>query len=180
MNNDSIVIRPLPPEDVYRIHEIDRAEFIRRNCRYEDGALIWQEHNFQVPSWDDAQIDHLVNDLVQPALDQGATLLGAFDGETLAGIAQLGNRWLDEYPRQLQLVILYVSNGYRQQGIARRLMDEVCRRARAQGARSLYISATPSESAVGFYTSYGAVLAPTVYAELYAREPEDIHFILQL
>jgi len=79
-----------------------------------------------------------------------------------------------------QLALLHVSRAYRRQGIATRLFQEACRLARGDGAEELYVSATPSESAVGFYRSQGCRLAEQVNEELYAEEPEDIHMIKTL
>jgi hypothetical protein len=59
-------------------------------------------------------------------------------------------------------------------------MDLACAAARERGARLLYISATPSDSAIGFYTSCGARPAARVDPELFALEPEDIHLALPL
>ena len=39
----------------------------------------------------------------------------------------------------------------------------------------MYVSAVPSESAVGFYRSQGFTPTQEVDEELYALEPEDIH-----
>jgi ribosomal protein S18 acetylase RimI-like enzyme len=54
------------------------------------------------------------------------------------------------------------------------------RLAKENGAGQLYVSATPSESAISFYSSQGFVLAKQVHKELYALEPEDIHLIRKL
>jgi hypothetical protein len=43
------------------------------------------------------------------------------------------------------------------------------------GARRLYISATPSENTVGFYTHLGCVITREVDPALFELEPEDIH-----
>lgn len=37
------------------------------------------------------------------------------------------------------------------------------------------VSATPSGSAVGFYTSRGCRVVDAPHPELFAKEPEDIH-----
>jgi hypothetical protein len=47
--------------------------------------------------------------------------------------------------------------------------------AKDDGAREIYVSATPSESAMGFYMSQGFRPADNVNEELYKQEPEDIH-----
>ncbi len=59
-------------------------------------------------------------------------------------------------------------------------MWEACEIARETGASQLYVSSTPSSSAVGFYLSQGCRLVEEVDPELSALEPEDIHLILDL
>jgi GNAT superfamily N-acetyltransferase len=54
-------------------------------------------------------------------------------------------------------------------------VEEIERRAREQGAVKLYISAIPSESAVGFYLKLGFEPTEDVNKELFDREPDDIH-----
>ncbi|MBT2699071.1 GNAT family N-acetyltransferase [Bacillus sp. ISL-40] len=78
------------------------------------------------------------------------------------------------------MAFLYTSNGYRKKGIGKRLMDKVSEIARGKGAKKLYISATETESAVNFYLNYGCKFAPKVHEELFALNPEDIHFIKEL
>jgi ribosomal protein S18 acetylase RimI-like enzyme len=117
---------------------------------------------------------------LEPKLTHGGVFIGAFDGELLLGLGILGGRFLGPSGNQLEVAFLHVSRGYRRQGIARRLMDELADRARRRGAEELYISATESESAVGFYLSYGCRLAERVDPELYRLEPQDIHFTLKL
>jgi ribosomal protein S18 acetylase RimI-like enzyme len=78
------------------------------------------------------------------------------------------------------LVALFVSKDDRRQGIASHLTQEIMRLAKAHGASQIYVSATPSESAIGFYLSQRFVLAQQVHQDLYALEPEDLHLIRQL
>ena len=78
------------------------------------------------------------------------------------------------------LALLHVSRAHRRQGIASLLSAEVARLARADGARLLYVSATPSDSAVGFYRSVGFEPTDAPNPELFALEPDDIHMTLEL
>jgi hypothetical protein len=64
--------------------------------------------------------------------------------------------------------------------VATALWAEVERIAVASRAHTIYVSATPSESAVGFYLSMGCVLASTPHPELHAQEPEDIPLVRSL
>ena len=44
----------------------------------------------------------------------------------------------------------------------------------------MYVSATPSGSAVGSYLKHGFEPTPYPHPELFALEPEDIHMIREL
>ena len=76
-----------------------------------------------------------------------------------------------------QLDALFVDKNHRQQGIAAQLTKLLEEQAIADGHKRLYVSATESQSAVGFYTSQGFVPTLDVHPELYALEPNDIHMI---
>jgi ribosomal protein S18 acetylase RimI-like enzyme len=133
----------------------------------------------EAPRWDERYVEKLAAQLT-PKLAAGGTLLGAFEGEELAGVGVLGGEFIGEPANQLEIAFLYVSRPYRRQGVAKRLMDELAEIARARGAEELYISATETESAVGFYLDYGCRLAERVNPELYRLEPKDIHLTLTL
>jgi CTP synthase len=50
----------------------------------------------------------------------------------------------------------------------------------APDAESIYVSATPTASAVGFYLRQHCHLAHPVHPDLFAAEPDDIHFVCSL
>jgi predicted N-acetyltransferase YhbS len=75
----------------------------------------------------------------------------------------------------LQLVFLHVSRDYRDQGLGRQLFMRAAAVARNQGARRMYVSATPSEHTIHFYLGLGCELSPAPDPALLALEPEDIH-----
>ena len=79
--------------------------------------------------------------------------------------------------RTAWLAFLHVSREYRRSGVAAALWFAGAEIAANAGATSIYVSATPSGSAIGFYTSRGCQLAETPHPALLAKEPEDIHLI---
>lgn len=169
----------LDPGELERLHEIDRAEVVRLLYTYRDGDLEEERVALKVPPWTEEKVGQLIRD-IGPELDGGGAFLGAFMADVLAGVAVLGNRPVCGDEKMLQMVFLHVDRNHRRKGIARGLLEEVKRLARERGASRLYISATPSDSAIGFYMSGGCKLAPKVDKELYAKEPEDIHLVLDL
>lgn len=171
----------LDPGVIERLAEIDRSEHITRAYELTAGVLTKVDVDWQVPDWfTEGDGDHSLSEQIafcRSHLDKGGFLLGALHEDFLVGIAVLRPELRAD---MAQLAFLHVSRDYRRQGIAKRLMAEACQIARSGGARRMYVSAVPSESAVGFYISQGCELAEQVDPELYALEPDDIHLILDL
>jgi ribosomal protein S18 acetylase RimI-like enzyme len=176
-----IAIRHLHPSELRRIGEVDRSEHVTQEYAYRHGALEARAVNVHVGPWSlSGEGEHSVRRRIadwQPILARGGLLLGAFDGDALAGFAIYRPRIGDGVAN---LAALFVSRSHRRRGIASQLTRETARLARASGARRLYVSATPSGSAVGLYRSHG--FAPTDEPDpvLFALEPADIHMILEL
>lgn len=165
-----IRIEELGEAGLDRMGEIDRSEEVTYQYLFREGALHRERIDAQVPTWTPETIEKNRHMLL-PILRKGGHCLGALAGDRLAGMAVLGGEWLGEEQDQLQMAFLYVSREYRRQGVARKLMDEICRLAREKQANQLYISATETDSALGFYFAYGCRLAPKVDRDLYALEP---------
>jgi GNAT superfamily N-acetyltransferase len=181
MQNGRVVdIRQMQPHELDRIRDIDRSEAIRTGYRQEGRAIVAFDVNWDDDGWLEGEGDHSFDRMIRGArcqLDLDGTAFGAFDGERLAGIAIYRPRLTETMG---QLALLHVSNGYRRLGVASRLYDEVLRMARADGATHLYVSATPTESAVGFYLNKGFEPTDTPHPELLAEEPDDIHMTLEI
>jgi ribosomal protein S18 acetylase RimI-like enzyme len=169
-------VRPLNREEVCRISEIDVTEDGDRIYRNVGGRLTAEVQPWHRPRWD---VEECQRRIAAFAIEmkRGDILLGAFDGDLLVGAASLRYRLSRD---TAQLVSLHVSQSYRRRGVATDLVDEILRLAQVSGARWIYVSATPSASAIGFYCSKGFRLAEHVNEELFALEPEDIHMIKEL
>ena len=101
-------------------------------------------------------------------------LLGAFDSERPIGLAVIDPSF---EPQLAWLAFLYVSRPDRRRSAAQVLWDAAIDLSLAGVARSIYVSAAPTGSAVGFYLRQGCRLADPVNPDLFAKEPEDIHLI---
>ena len=124
-------------------------------------------------------------DFCSSVIADGAVLLGAFDGEPrTVCLSRRGStrpskvkgrrgRWLGPQ-------FLHVSRPHRRRGAARALWDAAAELARGAGTESIYVSATPTGSAIGFYLRQGCRLADPVHPALFAHEPEDIHLVCAL
>lgn len=176
-----ITIRHMAGSELGRIGEIDRSEHVTQEYSYRRGALEARSVDIRVPTWSrSGDHEHSVQGKVnawQPILDRGGTLVGAFDRNTLVGFAIYRSDLMEGVAN---LSALFVSSSHRRKGIASLLTEEIAHLARADGARRLYVSATPSGPAVEFYRSHGFKPTDEPNEELFALEPDDIHMSREL
>ena len=176
----NLTFAPFTQAELPRLDEIDRSEVIGALYRVERGRLAKDKKHIEVPGWLPGDGDHSVGRMRAFAAEHlaaGAEGIMALSGGRLRGVAIVG---FQLSPETAQLALLHVSREARRMSVARSLCRRCYDLARARGARQIYVSATPSDSAIGFYFSIGCGLAPKVDKELYELEPEDIHFVLEI
>jgi GNAT superfamily N-acetyltransferase len=168
----------LPAESVDLIAKIDRSEYVDYAYRLVDGELERYVVEWDVPTFRaEGSGPHSVQSQIEtwrPVLASGGTLLGAFEGDELAGIA-IAVPELE--PGMAWLAFMHVSRTYRRRGAGSKLWNAAEEIAKAGGAGSMYVSAIPSGPAIDFYVSRGCRPAAKPHPELFAKEPEDIHLI---
>jgi len=176
--DEPIEIRQLSSDEIRLIGGIDRSEHVDALYTVEDEQLVHRVVDFDVPPWSRDDIgEHSVGDLIdhfRPIVENGANLLGAFDRDEVLGLVIVDGSF---EPPMAWLALLHVSRLHRRRGVASVLWTAAEQFAREAGAESMYVSATPSDSAVGFYLSRGCRLASPPHPDLLAEEPEDIHFV---
>ena len=167
-----ITYREITLAEIHRhILEVDVSEHGDLIYLWQDGALItkplvWDRPPRTAETWQ----GNWANVLPLP----GVKAWGAFEGDVMAGIIVYRPHLTDD---MAQLDALFVDKNHRQQGIATHLTRLLEQQAIADGHGRLYVSATESQSAVGFYLSQGFIPTLDVHPELYALEPDDIHMI---
>jgi predicted N-acetyltransferase YhbS len=173
--------RKMTQAELSGLADIDRSEAVRVGFESHDGNLVQTSVHWDIPDFfRQGAGDHTLAQQVafcRRHLAAGATMLGAFDGETLVGVGLLTP---EIRPGLAQLAYLYVSSPHRREGVASSITRRLLKLAWGLGAGTVYVSATPSQSAVEFYRSFGFVPTAQPLPELYAEEPADIHMVLQL
>lgn len=176
-----ITYRKLAESELQRIAEIDRSEVIRLGYEVREGALVRKDVMWDTPNFIPVgEGEHTVASEVEfcrSHMARNAIAIGGFDGENLAAIGILTP---EIRPAMAQLAFLHVSRAYRRKGIGAAITQQLLDHASALGSKRVYVSAIPSESAVGFYKSYGFDLIEDPLPELYELEPDDIHMVLEL
>lgn len=175
----SVEYRVLSRTEIAQLAQIERAETIERVYTMRDGNLVLKKEHWDVPNWSLEEKRQRIAAL-QDEYDAGATIFGAFDGPTLAGMSVLHHNPLSSGIARFNLAGLWVSHAHRNQGIGKMLVRLTVEEAKERGAKTLYVSATPSENTIRFYTSLGFRPAETVDPHLFEDEPEDIHLELIL
>jgi GNAT superfamily N-acetyltransferase len=176
-----ITYRLLDISEVDKIAQIDRSEQVTSSYRYQNGSLEQIPVDWQIPRWESSgEGGHSVAvrvKSIRELLRCGGAMIGAFDGDGLIGFAVVRYSLRED---MAQLDALFVSRAYRRQGIAERLLADSEQLALQDGAQRMYVTATPTESAVGFYRSQGFVPTAKPLPELFELEPDDIHMIKPL
>lgn len=174
-----ISYRALTCQDVHQLKEIDRSEHIELIYEMDDDNMIEIKTDHECPDWDDILLREMEERFLYE-LEQGGMAVGAFVDDTLVGFGVLAHKPRGEQLDQLQVDLMYVTREYRRQGIGTELLNRLGEEAKRRGAKALYISSTETRSAVSFYRSNGSELTKNVDAELFSKEPKDIHMIIQL
>jgi predicted N-acetyltransferase YhbS len=167
-------IRPLQRAEIPLVWQIDRREVIHNIYSLCDGKLILQPDHFDAQGWPPNEAE-LYTPILLDCFDRGGYFWGAFEEDKIVGVSVLESKFINSHHDTLQLKFLHVSHGVRKQGLGARLFHLAAEKAKSLGARKLYISATPSENTINFYTRLGCALATEIDAELFALEPDDIH-----
>ena len=175
----NVEYRVLSRTEIAQLAQIERAETIERVYTTRDGNLILKKDHWDVPDWSPEEKQQRIA-ILQDEYDAGATILGAFDGPALVGMSVLDHNPLSSGVARFNLAGLWVSHAHRNQGIGKALVRLAVEEAKERGAKTLYVSATPSENTIRFYTSLGFRPAGTVDSHLFEQEPEDIHLELML
>lgn len=174
-----VEVRGLEPGDVELVRAIDRSEHVDRQYAVIEGRLVDAPvFRADVPAWDphgdgEFSVARQIQ-FCRERVAQGGVLLGAFAGDNLLGLAIIHPMF---EPPMAWLSWLHVSRPHRRQGAAAALWAEAASRAGTANASTMYVSATSTGSAVGFYLSRGCRLATPPHPGLFAMEPKDIHFV---
>ena len=174
-------VRRLGAGDLDIVAAIDRSEPVTVEYEVREGQIVERPvSTAHIPSWDPVGTGpHSLAAMLEfcrRVVADGAAFLGAFVNDEPAGVALIDP---DYEPALSWLAFLYVSRPHRRRGVASALWEEAVTLT-PDAVDGLYVSATPTGSAVGFYLSRGCRLADPVHPTLYATEPDDVHFVCPL
>ena len=164
----------LSRDEIRTIWQIDRSEVIEAVYYFVNGTLILKPEHYEIKGWPPEEVEKYTP-ILEACYDRGGWFYGVFDTQKLVGVAVLESRFMGKDKDQLQIKFLHVSSAYRDKGLGKQLFSLVVTEAHKRGAKSLYISATPSEHTINFYLHRGCKVLSEPDPELFELEPEDIH-----
>ena len=163
----------LQRDEISIIWQIDRREIIENIYVLENGKLVLQPDYYNMQGWPPGEAEHYTPILLD-CYDRGGMFWGVFENDQLVGAAILENKFIGSQRDTLQLKFLHVSRDSRNCGLGSTLFKMAVEEAKARGAKKIYISATPSEHTINYYSRLGCVPTTEIDDELFALEPEDI------
>jgi predicted N-acetyltransferase YhbS len=172
-------IRNLNREEIEKVRDITRNEVIEQIYYFESGQLVLMDEFHDMKGWNPGELDGCIAHLYD-IFDRNGTLFGAFEANKLIGISALESEFMGQDENQLQLYFHQVDSNFRHNGVGGKLFRNAVKKAIDLGAKSLYISATPSRNTIGFYLHMGCRLVSEVNQELFRLEPKDIQLKLIL
>jgi GNAT superfamily N-acetyltransferase len=164
----------LSRDEIKEIWRIDRSELIEAIYSFVDGSLILKTEHYDAKGWPPGEAKKYMP-ILEACYNRGGWFYGLFEDKNPVGVVVLDIHMLGKDKNQLQLKFLHISRNYRGKGFGKQLFELATGEARRRGAKSLYISATPSEHTINFYMGLGCKVALEPDKELFELEPEDIH-----
>ena len=164
---------------VLKENEINRSLFncfIRRQevdlcLRRENGAWVVRSDPF-VDDWSEEDYKVLIKCL-KNTIVSGGFVCGAFLNGKLKGFVSVGNGFFGGENENHDLSSLHVSADMRRKGIGKALFLLAANRAKADGAKKLYISAHSAIESQAFYRAMGCAEATEYNKKHVEAEPYD-------
>jgi len=175
----SITYRALIDTEIAKLCAIDRSETRDGHFICVAGRLAYVAHPWSHPGFSPEEVNHWVSRLCDLQA-HGGMVIGALLNTTPVGIAAVHRQARGPRGDRRRLEFLHVSRPYRGQGIGTRLLLLAQQAAWAMGARQLYITGSPTPRTVEFYLRQGCRLTAEIDPELFAEEPYDMHWELDI
>lgn len=172
-----LTINDLTP---HLLKNFNRYQEVRRCWRKESDEWVLKDISF-VDQWDETIRKEVVNVDFANCIKSGGTVWGVLNTKNdIIAFASLLSEFFGSYNQYLQLMQIHVSYEYRNKGIGKKLFVLCATKAKAMGAKKLYISTHSSEESQFFYKNIGCRDAVEINQKLVEYEPFDrqMEFVL--
>lgn len=170
-----ISYREMKFDDLKSLGDIDRSDYSNDVYVMRNGELICEKIEFNHKGFSPETIQEKIEKFSNMLLNGNHIFFGAYDGQTLIGIAGFEVKFRGKNMNMFDFGPLWIDRNSRQLGIGRELLNISASKAKELGAKKLYISATPVKNTVDFYLKMGCKVTDDIDIELFQEEPDDIH-----
>lgn len=148
----------------------NRYQKVTRCWRKEAGGWVLKDIAFE-ETWSEEEKEKIRKDLKETVKAGGAVFMALHEGN--AGFCAVKSGFFGSRGQYLELSELHVSSEKRRMGIGKQLFMLAAERAKAMGAKKLYISAHSSKESQAFYKAVGCVEAEEYNPASVEKEPCD-------
>jgi N-acetylglutamate synthase-like GNAT family acetyltransferase len=171
---ENIEIKELKIEDIKDDFLIDFNRYQEVKDYYikvnENWIIKNNENKFTI-AWDEKYKEHKTKNIIKIIMEKGF-VIGAYDNKKLIGFACLLNEVFGRKEEYIELKYIYISYGYRNKGIGRKLFLLCVEKAKKIGINKIYIRAGKSLETQNFYLKCGCKDAIEVKEEYKNNEDE--------
>jgi len=151
----NIEIKELKIEDINEDFLIDFNKYLEIIDCYikdnEDWIIIYNENKSTI-TWDKKYKEHKTENIINIIKDNGF-VIGAYENKNLIGFACLLIEVFGTKIQYLELKYLFISKGYRDKGIGRKLFLLCVEKAKKMGVKKIYLRAGKSLEIQKLYLS---------------------------
>ena len=158
--------------DFNTFSRIDRRDYSDTWCVVKNGSIVCELREFKHPGFTESHWNQMMSGFADNVQNGDIALFGAFHAGTLIGLSGLELKKRYSHEKNLfNFGPMWISEGYRRQGIGKQLFAMVKEEARNRNIQYLYVSATPVPATVKFYINEGCVLLNKPDPELFGFIP---------
>jgi len=171
---ENIEIKELKIEDIKNDFLIDfnRYQEVKDYyIKYNENWIIVNNENKYTITWDKKYKEHKTENIIKIIRENGFTI-GAYENKQLIGFACLLNEVFGTEKQYIELKYIYISYGYRNKGIGKKLFLLCVEKAKEIGIKKIYIRAGKSLETQKFYLNNGCKDAIEVKEEYKNNEDE--------
>jgi N-acetylglutamate synthase-like GNAT family acetyltransferase len=171
---ENIIIKELLPSDINDnlLDDFNRYQKVKRWWIKKDEKWMLTDEEYVV-DWDQDKKQSVTKNFLRIIKEKAGNIYGAYHNNQLIGFSVLLSKKFGKNEDYVQLKQLHISLDCRHQGLGKKLFEKCTEKAKALGAKKIYISANDSEETQRFYLGIGCKDAIEINAKCAEEEPYD-------
>ncbi|MEY8328984.1 GNAT family N-acetyltransferase [Lachnospiraceae bacterium 48-33] len=106
-----------------------------------------------------------ISEYLRQQIQRGGFVIGAFNMDLFVGFCCIDGYLYGKTAKYANLIMLFVDDEWKRKGIGKALFKEICKYAKKNNAKKLFISAIPSVETIAFYFAMGCIDAKEIITD---------------